>query len=217
MNEPTPGASLHAEPGGHTETLKGIGYLPGEAKFYTFQAKSFPKNEKLYIWAWPRGSLPKEPKPIPVWVVDAAGDVDRYGGPPGPFVLLLPALAPGEALVVVLSTKDAKIRAWTILEPLPLEAKDGTCKVKAEVSGDFGAAYAVMASGFRPGEDLKIAMHWNDQSQETSSKVRDDGTWSGQVKLTVWEQESFKGRLTLAGKSCSVSLPLERRNPKRKK
>ncbi len=216
IKAPTPGASLEATRVAANPVRRFTTFPASdeEMAFYRLRATGFPKKEKLYLWIWDPASPSQKPIALPV-MVDGSGGVYSFGKRFDNFSGVAAQVNPaGRSTLVMLTTEDGKIRALVKLIPRPLEAKKGSCRVRAEISEAYGAAHDVAAQGFPPQEDLKITLSWAKESREISSKVRDDGSWSGQVKLHDTNQESFKARLTLATGSCTVSLPLERRNPK---
>jgi hypothetical protein len=214
MKDPTPGTSLQANRIVRMDSRgrKMPDLYEGHVA-YTLRAKGFPTKEKLYLWYWRRGWQPRDLKATPVVVMGRGDEIRQFENAKNHYSLAFPSTVSGLGFVIMLATVDGKIRTWTTVTPNPIEAKSGACELSAEIIEGPGATYDVSAKGFQPGEDLKITTIWADQSQESSGKVKDDGTWSGQVKLNVTNQDSFEARLTLAGKSCSVSVALERKNP----
>lgn len=181
---------------------------------YVLKATGFSPRERLKLWIIAPGQTP----PPDEASVDASGQVCVVGKHRTlPVLLEIRAKPKGLTYILGLATMDGETHAWTRFTANPIEERDGSCHVSAEMEKRLGETYLVSGSGFQPGEELKIRTEWEKENQESTEHARADGTWQGRVTLAEPKKESLKAKFTLSTQSCKLTVTLERFVSKAKK
>ena len=131
--------------------VKEIGHKKGEKgetlTGYEFYAPGLPKNKNYSLLVWNIAS-----EPYPAWkdvLLDNDGRALCRAENPYPLDVWLPA-GRGEPKRFVLISDDGQSKAFMTSTPFPIEVKDKSCKVQAQLLVPDGLAYLVAGEGVQP-------------------------------------------------------------------
>jgi hypothetical protein len=180
--------------------------------FAHFRVEGFPANEKLLLSAWTFSTEEKADSVNPlVLKINKSGELQTEKG--SDFGIVFSEEEVGLTHMIGLATADGRVRTLLRVTPFPIEATAGPCRLFAEEMEPLGAAFRITATGFAPDDELKISATSKKKSDESTGKARSDGSWQGQVKMVIGSERAKQLKLTVTGKSCSVTVQLRRRKP----
>jgi hypothetical protein len=112
----------------------------------------------------------------------------------------------GEWVEVGLIATDSTVKAFTKIVPFPIEAKDKSCRVWAELVDPDGKIFTVSGEGFPANAELSTASRSEGEAMSETVKTGDAGDFFIILLPSVIGKQSGTVTYTASGKTCTVTL-----------
>jgi len=136
---------------------------------------------------------------------NTCGDAEK---PDDPIDLVLPAQK-GEGHHLAVISEDGQSKAFFMITPFPDIATDHGCTLELRRLMPQAALVYAKASGFSPGETVKLESASEIESHDGAVRADSDGTWDSAFLPAVKGMQSGKFRVTARGKSCAPSATMD--------
>ena len=115
----------------------------------------------------------------------------------------------GEPFEVAVISSDKKIKTFAKAYPIPIEAREGNCRIWMELISPDGNAFVVQGEGFQPEKELTTTSRSDGEVIESKVKVGSDGTFGAGLLPAVEGKKSGTASYTVVSGSCSLTLEYE--------
>lgn len=178
---------------------------------YRIVSKGFPRDKTYKL----QMSSLSEPKPAALVTrieVSETGSltVGRVGNQNQPlevskFTITIDNYNKGEFLMIEVVSEDGVIYARDRVFPFPIEARDGECRVLAELVSKDRKSFGMTGTGFGPSADVRISSFEDDgkDPKNGTQRVSSDGSF---VSAVAHRRAGGVGTFVAAGAMCEVTL-----------
>jgi len=179
---------------------------------YRIVSKGFPRDKtyKLQI------SSSSSPTPA-TWVTSiqvsdtgslTVGRVQNQPVEPSKLTIKIEDYNKGEFFMIEVVSEDGTVYARERVHPFPIEARDGECRVFAELVTKDRKSFGITGIGFGPSTDIRINSSEDDGRDTNSSTqhVSSDGSFESAV---AHRRAGGVGTFVAAGATCEVTLQYE--------
>ena len=124
------------------------------------------------------------------------------------FTLTIDDYNKGEFLMIEVVSEDGTVYSRDRVHPFPIEARNGECRVFAELVTKDRKNFGITGTGFGPSTDVRINSSEDDgkDTKSSSQRVGSDGSF---VSALAHRRAGGVGTFVAAGATCEVTLRYE--------
>jgi len=179
---------------------------------YRIVSKGFLRGKTYTL----RISSSSSPTPV-TWVTSievsdtgslTVGRVQNQPVEPSKFSVTIEQYNKGEFFMIEVVSEDGTVYARERVHPFPIEARNGECRVFAELVTKDRKNFGITGTGFGPGTDIRINSS-EDEGKDTKSstqRISADGSFESAV---AHRRAGGVGTFVAAGATCEVTLRYE--------